>query len=350
MGRLGFKRSLALALLVACALPLSACAGDASFQRGVIGVRLPRWVGEEAAWSPDGKWIALPVKTGIRLRNVASGEVREIKAPALAGFPEDPGPLSWSVDGKTFRYVTSDGPRDANVSWLTEVRRDGSGLRQTPLPVKAQSLGWARAGLPLAFTTGAYAIDAEKGLVGPKPALYAVDGIGSPARRIVQIPHGTRESEIEEAAVSPDGSRVLYQRTQRRPESLWTVRSDGTDPRRIFFGRRIFGRATWSPDGEQIAFFGLRRHARLSHVYVLPADGGHPRPVAGAGILDGPVWSPDGRWLTYSDYDGEIHRVCPDGSADQVIAEVPDQEIRGLLWSPDGRHLAYTAREFPPSD
>ena len=85
--------------------------------------------------------------------------------------------------------MTADGPRQAHVSWLTEVRRDGSGLRQSPLPVKAQSLGWARAGLPLAFTTGPYFIRAGKGAVGPKPALYVSDGTGRPARQIVQIPH-----------------------------------------------------------------------------------------------------------------------------------------------------------------
>jgi len=348
MGFRGVRRAFVLAVLASCALPLSACGGDASFHHGVIGVELPQRGGDEAAWSPDGKWIAVPVKAGIRLRNVASGEVREIEAPMLQGFPVDPGGLSWS--GRTLRYVTSDGPREKNVSWLTEVHRDGSGLRQTPLPVKAQSLGWASRGLPLAFATGPYAIDAEKGPVGPRPALYVVDEFGSPARRIVQIPHGTRESAIEEASVSPDGSRVLYERTQRHPEALWTARIDGSAPRRLVSGLQIYGRAVWSPDARKIAFVGLRRHAREGHVYVLPAAGGRPRPVTSGEVLEGPVWTPDGRWLTYSNFDGEIRRVRPDGTGNQVIAEIPDQEIRGLLWSPDGRHFGYTAEDFPPSD
>jgi Tol biopolymer transport system component len=344
------QRAFVVGLLAACLFPLSACAGDASFQRGVIGEQLPQGTGEEAAWSPDGKWIAIPVKSGIRLRNVASGKVRQVQAPVLQGFPEDPGPLSWSADGRTLRYVTSDGPRDENVSWLTEVRRDGAGLRQASLPVKAQTLDWGPQGLPLAFTTGSYALDAEKGLIGPKPALYVVDGIDQPARRIVQILHGGGEADIFEPQFSPDGKRVLYKREEHRRVSLWTIRPDGSSPRALVTGLGAAEHAVWSPDGAQIALVALGGESRRSSLSVLPASGGKLRRVGDQEVLYGPVWSPDGRWLTYSTYEGEIRRVRPDGTSDQAIAELPDQEIRGLLWSPDGRHLAYTARDFPPSD
>lgn len=344
------RRGLALALFAICFLLLSACAGEASFQRGVTGVRLPQWIGEEAAWSPDGKWIAIPVKSGIRLRNVETDKVRQVAAPPLQGFPEDPGPLSWSADGRTFRYVTSAGPRDENVSWLTEVRRDGSGLQQAPLPVKAQTLDWGPRGLPLAFTTGSYAVDFEKGLIGPKPALYVVDGIESEPRRVVQILHGGREADIFEPRFSPDGKRILYKREERHRVSLWTIRPDGSSPRALITGLGQVEHAVWSPDGTQIALMALTRKSRRSSLSVLPASGGKLRRVGNQEVLYGPVWSPDGRWLTYSTYDGEIRRVRPDGTSDQMIAELPGQEIRGLLWSPDGRHLAYTARDFPPSD
>jgi Tol biopolymer transport system component len=344
------KRGLALALLATCFFLLAACAGDASFKRGVTGVRLPQWIGEEAAWSPDGKWLAIPVESGIRLRNVETGKVRQVQAPVLQGFPEDPGPLSWAADGRTLRYVTSDGPRDENVSWLTEVRRDGSGLRQSPLPVKAQTLDWGPQGLPLAFTTGAYAIDFEKGLIGPKPALYVVDGIDQPAQRIVQILHGGREADIFEPQFSPDGARILYKREERHRVSLWTIRPDGSSPRALATGLGYADGAVWSPDGRRIALTALAGASRRSYLSILPASGGKLRRVGDQEVLYGPVWSPDGRWLTYSTYESEIRRVRPDGSGDHAIAQLPGQEIRGLLWSPDGRRLAYTARDFPPSD
>jgi Tol biopolymer transport system component len=346
------KRILTLLLLaVSSLLILGAGCGDASFQQGKIGLRLPYSTGEGAAWSPDGKWVAIPIKTGIRLRNVKTGERREIKAPTLQGFPEDPGPLSWSADGRTLRYVTSDGPREENVSWLTEVGRDGSGLRQARLPVKAQRVAWGPEGLPLAFSTGAYAIDGDRGQpIGPKPALYVTEGIDGKPRRVVQIPAGTRESELGEPAFSPDGKRLLYIRTQFHKPAIWTIRPDGSDPR-ILVTLGNARNAVWSPRGGLIAFLGTAVGSPRGGIGVVSASGGKPRWIAGEEeIVDGPVWSPDGRWITFSTFDAEIRRIRPDGSGGQVIAELPGEEIRALKWSPDGRRLAYMARDFPPRD
>jgi Tol biopolymer transport system component len=343
------KTFAAATAFIACFL-LGACAGDASFQRGVIGVQLPDSTGKEAAWSPDGRWLAIPVKTGIRLRHVQTGKTREIKAPPLQGFPEDPGPLSWSADGRTLRYVTAFGPREENVSWLTEVRRDGSGLRQTALPVKAQTLGWGPGGLPLAFTTGSYALDFEKGLIGPKPALYVIDGIDGQSRRIVQIVNKIGEADIGEPQFSPEGDRIVFLRHQRRKVGIWSVGVDGSSPRPLLTGLWNARQLTRSPNGKQIAFLGGPVGKQGEGLYVLAADGSHPRLVSEEEIVYGPVWSPDGRWITFSNFDGEIRRVHPDGRGVEVVAELPDQEIRALLWSPDGRRLAYTAREFPVSD
>jgi Tol biopolymer transport system component len=323
---------------------------DASFERGVEGVELPYWNGEQAAWSPDGNWVAIPVKTGIRLRNVETGTRREIEAPALQGFPEDPGRISWSANGRTLRYVTKFGPREENVSWLTEVRRDGSGLRQAQLPVKAQTLAWGPSGLPLAFTTGAYAIDAEKGLIGPKPALYVVDDLDSEPRRIVWIPEGDREADILEPQFSPDGRRILYKRYHHHSVAIWSIGPDASRAHRVVTGLGKAEGPTWSPNGRQIALMALPGRARRQGLYVVPAGGGRMRLVSDEEIVYGPVWSPDGRWLTFSTYDGEIRRVHPNGRGEEVIAELPGQEIRGLQWSPDGRRLAYTARDFPPRD
>jgi Tol biopolymer transport system component len=332
-------------------LPLSACAEEASFEQGFTGVELPYWTGEGAAWSPDGSWLAIPIKSGIRLRNVSSGATREIAAPALQGFPEDPGRISWSADGRTLRYVTKFGPREGNFSWLTEIRRDGSGLRQAPLPVRAQTLDWGPAGLPLAFTTGAYFIDGDKGLPGgPKPALYVVDGIDAEPRRIVHAPDSDREADIVDPQFSPDGERIFYKRFYRHRLTLWSVRPDGSAPRRVIRGLSGAQRFSLSPDGGRIALKAFFAGQRREGLYVAGVDGRRIRPVSDEEIVDGPVWSPDGRWLTFSTYEGEIRRVRPNGRGEGVIAELPGQEIRGLLWSPDGRRLAYTARDFPRSD
>jgi Tol biopolymer transport system component len=346
-------RSCAAVFALALCFPLSACGGDTSFEHGVNGVRLSDRVGYAAAWSPDGKWIAVPARVGLRLRNVRSGKFRSLDAPAYQGFPERPGRLDWSADGKTIRYVTSlPKPTNGNASWLTETQVDGSGFRHTSLGVKALSVDWADGGWPLAYATGAYAYDIEKGPVGPKPSLYVVDAFGAAPRRVAYIPHPVGEEDITEPQVSPDGKRIAFLRWGRRHNvNVWTVGTDGSDAKPLVPSLVEAHTLSWSPDGRFLALgaFTLKGDRR-QHVYVVPAGGGKLRTVVDQEILDGPLWTPDGQWLTYSTYAGEIHRVRPDGSADQVIGEVPNQEVHSLLWSPDGRHLAYTANDYPPRD
>jgi Tol biopolymer transport system component len=338
----------ALAALLGCAL-FTTCAGEASFRQDVVGVRLSERVGEYAAWSPDSRWVAEPARVGLRLRNVVTDEVRQLKAPPFRGFPERPGRLDWAPDGQTIRYATTL-PLEDKGSRLTEVRVDGSGVRQQAFEVKALSTAWSPTGWPFAFTTGPYVYDIEKGPQGPKPALYVVDEFGAAPRQLVRIERRP-EAEIGELGVSPAGDRVAYILEGRRNVSLWTVRSDGTDRKPLARGLTATFTLDWSPDGEAVALGAFTAKGdRRQHVYVVPAEGGRLRRIVDEEVLDGPAWSPDGRWLAYSTYDGRIWRVHPDGRGRQLIAEIPGKEIRSLLWSPDGRRLAYTAAPPPRSD
>jgi len=340
--------AVAAALLAFCTWSLG-CA-SASFEGGVVGVELSHFHGREAAWSPDGRLIAIPAKTGIKLRDVEAGTARVLEAPPQRVFPEPPGRLSWSADGLSLRYVTSIGPRGKRGAWLTEIRLDGSGLRQIRLGIPVTQTAWSPQGWPLAFSTGYYAYDFDKGPLGPNPALLVVPRFGAAPKTIVRVGREVREATIEGPEFSPDGKRILYQRSERRTDSIWTIRPDGSDRHRLGPVLVTAFDTAWSPHGDTIAYAGVKRGDLRTRLYVVPAAGGRPRRISGQEILDGPVWSPDGSWITFSNYEGEIRRVRPDGSAEEVIAELPGEEIRGLLWSPDGRHLAYTARPFPKSD
>jgi len=228
---------------------------------------------------------------------------------------------------------------------------DGSGLRRQSLGVEAQSTSWAGGELPLAFATGPYALDFDKGPLGPKPAIFVVDEFGAAPRRIVEIAHPAGEETLAEPKISPDGERVAFQRWGRNGNSnIWTVGADGSGSELVVRSLVAVFTLEWSPDGSTLALGAHTTRRSGQHVYMVPAAGGSLRRIVDEEVLEGPAWSPDGRWLAYSTYEGKVWRLHPDGSERQLVAEFPGKEIRNLLWSPDGRRLAYTAAPPPRSD
>jgi hypothetical protein len=82
------------------------------------------------------------------------------------------------------------------------------------------------------------------------------------------------------------------------------ARPDGSDAQLVkSFGRRYVIRASWSPDGRQIAFFDVEQGgSNGSALFVMNADGSNERQV-GTGIPGSIAWRPDSIHLAF----------CPEG-------------------------------------
>ena len=121
--------------------------------------------------------------------------------------------------------------------------------------------------------------------------------------------------------LSPDGTRVIYERTVADTEDngyrthLWIAPVDGSAPARALtgIGKRNAG-AAWSPDGATLAFVSNRSHG--SQAWLLPLNGGEAARLTrlrrGISSL---VWAPDGRTLfglVPTPYDGNIELFDPD--------------------------------------
>jgi hypothetical protein len=167
------------------------------------------------------------------------------------------------------------------------------------------------------------------------------------------------DSEVmsfSEPGLSPDGKTIAYDRAGE----AWLYHLD-LDVRERFnpalFGLpevvRLAG-AAWSPDGRELAWIAALQGEKYPGdpwqigvvVFDLESRTGrvlHPyHNVGRGGWFEPPVWSPDGRWLTFRAEDRDREReglwaVAVDGVGERFLGPG-----RYLAWRPDSRYLAYT--------
>jgi len=97
---------------------------------------------------------------------------------------------------------------------------------------------------------------------------------------------------------SPDGSRLAWSSSRSGNRSLWSAPDRRAGPTPLTSGMALHERPAYSPDGKQIAFVSDQGGRR--GIWVVSADGGTPRFIAPADVVDTISWSPDGRKLVYA--------------------------------------------------
>lgn len=104
-----------------------------------------------------------------------------------------------------------------------------------------------------------------------------------------------------------------------------------------------------SPDGRRLAFTALDR------LYVSDADGSNPRQIGPDDVsVQFPVWSPDGRWIAFTTWEGEtghIWRVRSSGGGGERLTTEGGLYVEPA-WSPDGSRIVALrgwAREYRTS-
>lgn len=96
----------------------------------------------------------------------------------------------------------------------------------------------------------------------------------------------------------------------------------------------------WSPDGSKLLYitpFNLGA-GTPGQSYLINADGSGKRLLSDIGR--NPAWSPDSRWLFWTDVDG-ITVFKPDGSEQHLI---PLLNLVQAQWVPDSHHISYIQR------
>ncbi|MDY0749140.1 hypothetical protein SNE35_31880 [Paucibacter sp. R3-3] len=206
-------------------------------KRGLAGAFFP-------VWSPDGEWIVFGLGSWFTERGKGGAKLMRVKRDGTGAeaLTDD------SVFNAGFPSYSADGRQIVFRSWFGEGHDyDKMGLR---------------------------ILDLE-------------------TRKIRDLTHGYDNLPIW----SPDGSRIMFTRGEKIPNSIWsnfdiwTIKPDGTDLQRLTTHPASDGHAVWTPDGKQILFNSARNGYRdeaphydmtfqpYGQLWVMNADGSGQRQI-----------------------------------------------------------------------
>lgn len=315
----------------------------AGARRMVRAVRLRRGISASFVTLLIAAGIAIPLKillpltdtTRPRLQPGVQPDVQPSNAPAMGG-PTGTIMYAKNVDGGwglftldpssgTETQITS-GVRDYGSDWspdgtqivhdqdnpsLVVSNRDGSDSRVL-LQGAGEVPAWSPDGTTIAYT------DFDN------RAIWTIALDGSAKTQVTRPPKGSGTDWG--ATWSPDGTQIAFGRETEGSQLVVTT-LDGTERHMGVPGQEngFFGTPEWSPDGSTIlvaVFGGGSRGREGGGLVLVPANGsGKVTTIRGTEFAQDPTWSPDGKWIAYTeDKDHAITLIRPNGEDQHTLA------------------------------
>lgn len=307
--------------------------------------------------SPDGKSVAFTVQSADVPNNTTTTQIYVV--PVAGGAPQkltNEGNTNtrprWSPDSKRIFFISD----RSNGSQVWSMNADGTGaMAITDLPTGAGGVTVSPDGKLILFTSDVY------------PSCQPVDAAPG-----VDYDAACNKAKLDEEEAAKMHARVYtqllyrhwteYQGTRRK--HLLIQRSDLTGkPRDLTPGDRntppfsLGGPEAYvfSPDSSQITYVAKMgpdpASSTNTDLFTVPAAGGRAKRITtNPGADEGPVYSPDGKYLAYrmqmkSGYESDRWRLAVlDLQAGTMTtpADSLDRWVDEYTWSPDSKRIFFT--------
>jgi tricorn protease len=327
---------------------------------GGLPERLPVPYGANGAISPDGQWLTYTPhttdnRTWKRYRGGMATDIwlfnlRDHSSKKITDWEGTDSQPMWH--GDKIYYMSDDGPSHRLNIWVYDTK---TGQREQITTYSEYDIKWPAIG---PGPSGQGEIVFQNG-----PDLCLLD-LGTRQTRVVEVtipgdrpmlrPQRVDANHfIQSWDLSPTGKRAVVQARG----DIWTIPAHKGSPRNLTRTSGIAEREpAWSPDGKWIAYFS--DETGEYELYVRPADvvteprkdsstaeeSDTPRKLSdhGPGFLYSPNWSPDSKYIVYSDNAGDLFLRPLEGDETTRIDTDPWAFRPEVSWSHDSKWLAYT--------
>jgi len=293
---------------------------------------------EDATWAPDGQAVAYTVFSAppVPYREPPEMQVwlSDTGGSGAHMLAEGHSPL-FSTDGRTI-YFLRDVP-DSGLRGLWAVDTDGSQLRELIPPTSGIHV--------YQLTDGGWLVLNEWGAYAPLRLFDPSSG------ESVNLMADHYCNHPQDACLSPDGTLLAYPQKQ----SVYLAQADGSSPRLLSEDGGFSARVWWSPDSRYLAY--TTGAAPTDSLLLANRDGKVQATLLSqeeSGYVSTLVCSPDSRWLLvatdayFNDPPPPTRLTLFDTEGNRQL--LLEAYLHDVAWSPDGRTLALSLWDGPQGE
>ena len=245
-----------------------------------------------------------------RIVYVAETGPKENKQKRLAIMDQDQANHRFLTDGSYLVLTPRFSPNSQKITYMSYVNRNNPRVFIFDIETGQQEIVGEFPGMTFAPR---FSPDGKKIVMSyadpdiGNSEIYILDLATRSSKRI------TNSSAIDvSASFSPKGDQIVFNSDRSGRRHLYVTDLSGKNTKRISREAGSYYTPVWSPRGDMIAF--TKQQGGQFYIGVMEDDGSNERMIAKSFHVEGPTWSPNGRYLMYF----KEERTAEDGSGGET--------------------------------